>query len=115
MVLVTGNIRTWLIGMAASLIIFAVVYFTVIAPSTNTANQAIKSSEQQAQKLISTAQKQLSTAGSQAAAAGASGAASAVTSQAQQAASSAMTLASCVAAAGTDVSKVQACQAKYQP
>ena len=48
MVLVTGNWRIWLAGMAASLAIFAVVFFTVIQPSTNTANQALKTGLQRA-------------------------------------------------------------------
>jgi hypothetical protein len=105
--------------MAVSLLIFAVLFFTVIQPSTNTANQAIKTGEQQAQQAISQAQKQLSSATGQASAASgqasaASGQASGVPAQAQQQLSKAAKLSACVTSAGTDVGKIQACQAKYQ-
>jgi hypothetical protein len=49
MVLVTGNWRLWAIGMVASIAIFLVVFFTVIKPSSDTANQAIKTDMQQSQ------------------------------------------------------------------
>lgn len=100
MVLVTGNWRVWLAGMAASLIIFAVVFFTVIQPSQDTANQALKSGLQQTQQVLNQAQKDVNNAG------GATSGASKVINNAQK-------LTACVAAAGTDVTKVQACQAKY--
>jgi hypothetical protein len=103
MVLVTGNVRVWLAGMVASLAIFAVVFFTVIQPSTNTANQALKTGLQQSQQAINQAQKQLSTASGQAG----------ITSQAHQQLSKAAKLTACVSAAGTDPSKLQACQVKY--
>ena len=41
MVLVTGNWRIAMAGLAASLLIFGVLFFAVIQPSQNTANQAI--------------------------------------------------------------------------
>jgi F0F1-type ATP synthase membrane subunit b/b' len=111
MVLVTGNWRTWLIGMAASLIIFAVVYFTAIKPSTDTANQAIKTGLQQSQQAINQGQQALSQAGKQLGSA--SGKAGTVAGQAQQQLSKAQKLTNCIAAAGTDVTKVQACQLKF--
>ena len=111
MVLVTGNWRTWMIGMAASLVIFAVVFFVAIKPSTDTANQAVKQGLQQSQQVIKGAEKQLSTAGSQLS--NASGQAGAVSGQASQALSKAAKLTNCVAAAGTDVTKVQACQVQF--
>ena len=104
MVLVTRNPWMWLVSLAASLAIFAVVYFTVIQPDQNTANQALKSGLQQTQQSINQAQKQLGSVSGQAG--GANG-------QAQQQLSKAAKLTSCVAAAGTDVTKVQACDAKY--
>ncbi len=104
MVLVTRNPWMWLVSVAASLAIFAVIYFTVIQPDQNTANQALKSGLQQTQQAINSAQKQLGSA---------SGQASNVTGQAQAQLNNAAKLTSCVAAAGTDVSKVQACDAKY--
>jgi hypothetical protein len=103
MVLVTGNWRLWAIGMAASLAIFVVVFFAVIKPSTDTANQAIKTGMQQSQQVINQAKKQLS----------ASGATGAVSSQATQQLNKASKLTSCVAAAGTDTSKLANCQAQY--
>jgi hypothetical protein len=58
-VLVTGSWKLWLAGLAASLAIFGVVYFTAIKPSTDTANQAIKQGMQQTQQAIHQAQQQL--------------------------------------------------------
>jgi hypothetical protein len=104
MVLVTSNWRMWLAGMAASLVIFAVIFFTVIRPDQNTANQALKSGLQQSQQVINQAQKQLSSAGGQAGAAG---------GQAQKQLTKAAKLTSCVAAAGADPTKLQACNVKY--
>ena len=105
MVLVTRSWRLWMVGMAASLVIFAVVYFAVIQPAQNTANQALKTGLQQSQQVINQAQKALST--------NSSGQASAVTQQAQQALGNAAKLTACVASAGTDTSQLQSCQVKY--
>jgi hypothetical protein len=103
MVLVTGNWRLWAIGMVASLAIFAVLFFTVIKPSSDTANQAIKAGMQQSQQVINQAKKQLSTSGVSGGAA----------SQANQQLNKASKLTSCVAAAGTDANKLANCQAQY--
>ena len=121
MVLVTGNWRIAMAGLAASLLIFGVLFFTVIQPSQNTANQAIKSGLQQSQQALNQAQKQLSSAGSQATpATPATPATSQVqqqiskaTGQAQQTLSQAATLANCLSQAGIDASKIQACQANF--
>jgi hypothetical protein len=119
MVLVTGNWRVALAGLAASLLIFGVLFFTVIQPSQNTANQAIKSGLKQSQQVIDQAQKQLSGASSQAGSAASAATASAApqiskaTSQAQQQLSKAAKLANCLSQAGIDTTKVQACQANY--
>ena len=48
MVLITQSKRMWLIGMAVSLGIFLLLYFTVIKPDSNAANQALKSGLQPA-------------------------------------------------------------------
>jgi hypothetical protein len=104
MVLVTGSKRLWTISMAVSLLIFAVLYFTVIRPDNNTANQAVKSGLQQSQQVINQAQKQLKDAG---------GPSNAVTRKGTQELNKAAQLTSCVASAGTDPSKIQACQAKF--
>jgi hypothetical protein len=114
----------WMVGMAVSLAIFALLYLTVIKPSSDTANQAVKSGLQQSEQVINQAQKQLSqtsgqagtvaTSAGQAGTGGTSGEhANAVASQAHEQLSKAAKLTSCVAAAGTDFGQVQACQAKY--
>jgi hypothetical protein len=118
MVIVNTNWRIWLAGMVASLVMFAVIYLAVIAPSQNTANQALKTGLQQTQQVIKQAQQQLGTGSGQGSAASgqanaAAGQASAVTGQAKTQLSNAAKLTDCVAAAGTDVTKVQACQVKY--
>jgi hypothetical protein len=124
MVMVTGNWRIALAGLAASLLIFGVLFFAVIQPSQNTANQAIKTGLQQSQQAINQASKALSTAGSQTtpaatpaatpqAPAQVQQAVSSATSQAQQTLSKAAKLANCLAQAGIDTSKVQACQAQF--
>ena len=106
MVLVTNNWRMWAVGMLASLAIFAVVYFTVIHPSTNTANAALKTGMQQTQQVINQAKKQLNSSG-------ATGATGAAASQANQQLDKASKLTSCVAAAGTDPSKLANCQSQF--
>jgi hypothetical protein len=120
MVMVTGNWRIALAGLAASLLIFGVLFFAVIQPSQNTANNAIKTGLQQSQQAINQAQQQLNNASSQAsqaatpqAPAQVSKQISSATSQAQQTLSKATKLANCLTAAGIDTSKVQACQAQF--
>jgi hypothetical protein len=103
MVLVTGNWKLWMAGTAASLIIFAVLFFTVIKPSSDTANQAVRSGLQQSQQAINQAQKQISNSG---------GAGGSVTKHAKQQLNRASKLTSCVAAAGTDTGKIAACQSQ---
>jgi ABC-type bacteriocin/lantibiotic exporter with double-glycine peptidase domain len=97
MVLVTGNWRVALAGLLASLIIFAVVFFAVVKPSENTANQAVKAGLQQTQQALNRAQKQTSSA------AGA----------ANQTVNRAAKLTACLANAGVDTTKLQTCQAQY--
>ncbi len=113
MVLVTGNWKLYLVGLAASLAIFAVLFFTVIQPDNNTANQAVKTGLQQSQQALNQASKQLNSTGAAASSSAAGGAGSAVTKQAKQQLSRASKLTSCVASAGTDPSKLAACQSKF--
>ena len=120
MVMVTGNWRIALAGLAASLLIFGVLFFAVIQPSQNTANQAIKTGLQQSQQAINQASKALSTAGSQTipsatpqAPAQVQQQVSKAAGQAQQTLNKAAKLANCLSQAGIDTSKVQACQAQY--
>jgi type II secretory pathway component PulM len=111
MVLVTGNWKVWLAGMAASLLIFAVLFFTVIKPSSDNANQALKTGMNQASQVLKQTQQDVNQA---------TKAGNSVSSTGNKAAQSAnktldkaSKLASCVAAAGTDTSKIAACQSKY--
>jgi flagellar biosynthesis/type III secretory pathway M-ring protein FliF/YscJ len=104
MVVVTGNWRIWAAGMLVSLLIFGVLYVGVIKPNSDAANQALKTGMQQTQQALQQGQQ----AASKSAAQG-----SAVAGQAQQVLGNAAKLTACLAAAGTDVTKVQACQAKY--
>jgi hypothetical protein len=91
MFVATVRPRYWLISLAVSVGIFLLLYFTIIKPDNNAANNAVRQGEQQAQQIVNQASK--------------SGAIPAgVTS-----------LVSCVAAAGTNTSELQACQAKFKP
>ena len=90
MVLVTGNWRIALAGLAASLVLFGIVFFAVIKPSENSANQALKTGLQENQQVLNQVQKQTGVK---------------VGSVSQ--------LASCVTAAGTDPTQIEACQAKF--
>jgi flagellar biosynthesis/type III secretory pathway M-ring protein FliF/YscJ len=91
MTIVLRNPMYRLIGVAVSLIIVAVVYFAVIKPNNDTANTAIKQSEQQVQQAVNQADKQSGGAVPQ----------------------GVKDLTSCMAAAGSDTGKIQACAAKY--
>ncbi len=91
MTIVVRNPIYRVIGLAISLIIVAVVYFAVIKPNQDTANTAIKQSEQQVQQAVNQADKQ-------------SG--GAVPKGVKD-------LTSCMAAAGSDTGKIQACAAKF--
>ena len=101
MVLVTGNWRIWLAGMAASLVIFAVVFFAVISPIRT---PPIRRSSRVCSRRSRRSTRPRSRSG-----------ASAVrrAAEAQQTLNNAQKLTACVSAAGTDVAKVQACQVKF--
>jgi flagellar biosynthesis/type III secretory pathway M-ring protein FliF/YscJ len=88
--LVVSNGRWWLVSAAVSLIIFLIVYFTVIRPDNNTANQLLKSGEQQVQQAVKNAN-----------------------SSGVKVPAGVSNLANCVAAAGTDTGKLEACQSKF--
>jgi hypothetical protein len=107
MVIISGNRRLWWVGMAVSVIIFAVVYFTVIRPDNNAANQAVQTGLKQTQQVIKQAQQAVSSG------AAAGGQASAVTQQGQKALNKAAKLTTCLTTAGTDTSKISACQTQF--
>ena len=100
MVLVTTNWRMYLIGLAVSLGIFLVIYFTVIKSSTDTANKAIQTGLEQTQQGLDQAQKQLNQSGVNSAKANAE-------------LNSAQALAQCLTSAGTDTDAVAACQSQF--
>jgi hypothetical protein len=104
MYVVTGNRRMWFLSAGISLILFLVLYFTVIKPDNNAANQALKTGLQQSQQVINQAQKQLKSSGASSSGAGA---------QAQTQLSRAAKLTACVQAAGTDTGKLASCQSKF--
>jgi uncharacterized membrane-anchored protein YhcB (DUF1043 family) len=93
--------KIWLASLAVSVGIFAVVYFTVIKPTTETANEAVKTGLQQSQQALDQSQKQLNNSG-------------AATKSANKQLDQAQKLTNCLADAGTDMSAIDACQAKYQ-
>jgi hypothetical protein len=118
MVIISGNRRMWWVGMAVSVIIFAVLYFTVIKPDNNTANQAVQAGLKQSQQVIKQAQQQVGAAAGQASTASgqvsaASGQASSVAATGQKVLNKAEKLTTCLVAAGTDTSKIASCQTQF--
>jgi len=97
MIVYSGSWKLWLAGLAVSLGIFAVLYFTVIKPTTDNANRALTSSLHQANRQLNRAQND------------------APTQQAKKELDQAQKLTACLADAGTDTGKVADCQAKYSP
>jgi hypothetical protein len=91
MYVVVRNPMYRLIALGVSVAIVVILYFAVIKPSNDTANNALKTGEQQVQQAVSNANK-------------ASGGA---------VPTSVTNLTSCIAAAGTDTAKIQACSSKY--
>ncbi len=89
MIYITRNPLVAFAGLALSLTIFLILYFTVIKPTTDTSNQAVRDATKQSQQLVKQVDKQ--TGGAVPA--------------------SAKKLTDCLAAAGADTTKLQACQA----
>jgi hypothetical protein len=80
-----------LISLAISLTVAAIIYFAVIKPNTDSANNAVRVGEQQVQQAVNNANR--ATGG-------------AVPKSVQN-------LTACIASAGTDTGKLSACQAKF--
>jgi hypothetical protein len=91
MYVIVNSLRYRLIAAVVSLAIFGVVYFTVIKPNHDAANNAVTQSEKQLQQVLNNANKQSGVS----------------------VPSSAVNLSTCLAAAGTDVSKIQACSTSH--
>lgn len=93
MFIVVRNTRARILLALIPIILFLIVYFTVIRPDQNTANQALNQGLQQVQSSEKQANQQVQSDPS--------------------APASVKNLTACLAAAGTNVSAVQTCQAKY--
>jgi 16S rRNA U1498 N3-methylase RsmE len=93
MVVVVRNPLYRLIALGVSVAIVLILYFAVIKPNNDNANNAVRQGEQQLQQAVQNANKQ------------SGGAVPANVTN----------LTSCIAAAGTDTGKIQACQAKFKP
>jgi predicted PurR-regulated permease PerM len=93
----SGGGKIWLVSLVVSVGIFAVIYFTVIKPTTDTANNAIKQSLNQSQQQLDLAKK------------------NAPDAQSKHQISQAEKLTACLSDAGTDIGKVQDCQARFVP
>jgi hypothetical protein len=92
MIVLVQNPRYRLISLAVTLVIMAIVYFAVIAPSNDAANTAVSQGERQLNNAVSNAAKQSP---------------GAIPAGVQN-------LTSCIAKAGTDGNALQACAAKYK-
>jgi type II secretory pathway component PulM len=82
-----------LIALAVSAALVLVIYLAVIQPANNTANTALRQGEKQLQQAVQSANRT-------------SGGAVPV---------GVTNLTNCIAAAGTDTGKIQACQVKFKP
>jgi hypothetical protein len=80
------------IAIVAGLALTAIIYFAVIKPNNDSANQQVKQGEQQLQQAVNNANKQTN------------GAVPAGVTR----------LVSCIAAAGTNTAQLEACKAKFK-
>jgi hypothetical protein len=91
MTIVVRNPLYRLVALGISVAIVLILYFAVIKPNNDTANSVAKQGEQQIQQAVNQANK--ATGGAVPA--------------------SVTNLANCIAAAGTDTGKLEACRAKF--
>jgi|tagenome__1003787_1003787.scaffolds.fasta_scaffold19153321_2 hypothetical protein len=91
MIIISRSPKIALAALAVSLAIFGVLYFTVIKPSSDTANATLRNATQQTNQAVKAVDKQ--TGG-------------AVPGSVQK-------LTACIAAAGADTGKIQSCQTKF--
>jgi hypothetical protein len=122
LIVVTNSWKIWLAGLAVSLGIFAIVYFTVIKDANDQAdealqqsNQAIEQGLQQSQQALDQNQQALDQADNGTGTGGGGGGANAGGGSANQAIDQAQKLAECIAGAGTDTAAIQQCQAQFSP
>ena len=95
MIIVSSSWKLWLAGLAVSVGIFAVLYFTVIKPTTDNANRALSSSLENANQQLQNAKEEAPNA------------------QAKKQISEAERLTACLQDAGTDASAIADCQAQF--
>jgi hypothetical protein len=91
MIIISRSPKIALAALAVSLAIFGVLYFTVIKPSSDTANATLRNATQQTNQAVKHADEV--TGG-------------AVPGRVQK-------LTACMAAAGADTGQIQSCQLKY--
>jgi hypothetical protein len=91
-------VRNPLLRIAIPLILFGIIYFTVIKPNNDTANRALSQGTQQ----VSQAEQQLNNSVQKANRTSAGS----VPAKVQK-------LTACIASAGTDVSKITLCKTQY--
>jgi hypothetical protein len=92
-----GGWKIWLLGLAVSVGIFAVIYFTVIKPTTDTANEAVRNSFQQTEEQLSEAKQ------------------NAPTPAIKRRLDRAERLTACLQDAGIDTGAIQDCQTRFGP
>jgi beta-lactamase regulating signal transducer with metallopeptidase domain len=97
MIVYSTSWKLWLAGLAVSVGIFAVIYFTVIKPTTDNANKVLTNSLQDANQQLNKAKQQAPNA------------------QAKKELIQVQKLTTCLQDAGTDTSAVADCQAKFGP
>jgi type II secretory pathway component PulM len=90
MTIVLRNPVYRLIALGVSVAIVLILYFAVIKPNHDQANSAVSQGEKQLQQAVNQASKQGNVP------------------------TGVKNLTACIAAAGTDTSKLQACQAKFK-
>jgi len=97
LIVVSSSWKLWLAGLAVSVGIFAVLYFTVIKPTTDNANEALTTSLEHANQQLQNAKKEAPNA------------------EAKKELSEAQRLTACLQDAGTDTGAVADCQTQFGP
>jgi predicted PurR-regulated permease PerM len=104
MTIVVRNPVYRVIALVLTLAIVAILYFAVIKPNNDNANNAVNNAVKTTQQLEKQAAQQVNQANQAAKSSGGAAIPAGVTN-----------LVNCIAAAGTNVSEIQACKAKFQP
>ena len=113
MVIFTNSWKIWLAAAAFSLALFAIIYFAVIQPANDQADEAIDRGFQQADQALEQSQQALDE--SQTGSGSGSGSSSGGEGTANEQIDEAQLLAQCLSEAGADVDAIQDCQAEFGP